>query len=600
MTEARFDDLRSSPPRSFRFAGHVGAVEARSPDEVPALLAAIEDAARSGRWAAGYLSSEAAPGLNPDLVVRDRPEGDPFAELPLARFDLYERRDDVMGLSPPSAAFSVWRWEPSIARPDYDRQIERVREYIRAGDTYQVNHTIRLRGRFAGTDRAFYTALALAQRGGHCAYLDLGRYRILSASPEMFFRLDDDGALTTRPMKGTALRGRWPAEDREFADTLVATEKERAENAMIVDLLRNDMGRISEPSSVRVTELFGLERYETVWQLTSTISSQLRGGLGVADVFRALFPSGSVTGAPKVRSMQIIAELETLPRGVYCGAVGWIAPQGAPGPRAEFNVAIRTVVLDTETDTVEYGVGGGITFDSVAELEYSECLAKARVLTERRPAFRLLESVGYRAGEVLWLDRHLDRMEASSSYFGFAFDRDAANEAILSCASEAEGDAKIRLLVDREGAFTCASEPLDPLPPEPERPVVTIELDGEPIDPDDVFLFHKTTVRRTYESALARHPDVDDVIMVNRSGEVTEASSSNVAARLGDHWFTPHVGSGLLAGTYRAVLLDEGRIRERRITVDDLRSADEIALLNSVRLWRPARLRERGAPLTGS
>ncbi len=590
MTEARFDDLRSVPSRSFRFAGHAGTVEARSPDEVPGVLDAVADATREGRWAAGYASYEAAPGLDPALVVRDRPVADPFSTLPLARFDLFERREDATPLRPPSAAFSVWRWNPSVARPDYDRQIERIRAYIRAGDTYQVNHTIRLRGRFAGADRAFYTALALAQRGGHCAYLDLGRFRILSASPELFFRLEDDGLLTTRPMKGTATRGRWPVEDRERAATLLGTEKERAENAMIVDLLRNDMGRISDPASVNVAELFALERYETVWQLTSTITSRLREGLGLRDVFGALFPSGSVTGAPKVRSMQIIAELETLPRGVYCGAVGWVSPAGAPGPLAEFNVAIRTVVLDTETDTVEYGVGGGITYDSIAEREYAECLAKSRVLTERRPPFDLLESLGYRDGDVLWLDRHLDRIEASAAYFGFAFDRDAAARAVLDAAVTTTGDAKIRMLVTPEGSIFCRIEPLEPLPPESERPIVRVEIDTEPIDADDVFLFHKTTARGTYERALARHPGADDVILVNRRGQITEASSSNVAVKVGDGWFTPPVDAGLLAGTYRAVLLDKGRIRERPITVDELRSADELALLNSVRLWRPASL----------
>ncbi len=593
MTEARFDDLRSVPPQSFRFAGHAGTVEARSLDELPALLAALADATRTGRWSAGYLSYEAAPGLDPTLAVRPRLDGDPFGALPLARFDLYDRRVQVPVLRPPSAAFSVWRWEPSVSRPDYDRQIERIREYIRAGDTYQVNHTMRLRGRFAGTDRAFYTALALAQRGGHCAYLDLGRYRILSASPELFFLLEEDGSLTTRPMKGTAPRGRWPDEDRERADRLISTEKERAENAMIVDLLRNDMGRISHPGSVRVGELFGLERYETVWQLTSTISSQLRTGLGIADVFGALFPSGSVTGAPKVRSMQIIAELETLPRGVYCGSIGWIAPDGAPGPRAQFNVAIRTVVLDTETETAEYGVGGGVTFDSVAEREYAECLTKSRVLTERRPGFELLESLGFRDGEVLWLDRHLDRIEASADYFGFAFDREAALNAILRSSSGADGEAKIRLVVDRSGAMTCTAEPLDPLPPEPERPIVAVELDDEPVDPNDVFLFHKTTVRGTYDRALAHHPDADDVILINRRGDITEASSSNVAVHLDGRWYTPPVEAGLLPGTYRAVLLEEGRIEERPITTDELRASDGLALMNSVRLWRPALLRER-------
>ena len=234
---------------------------------------------------------------------------------------------------------------------------------IAAGHTYQVNHTIRLRAVIAGEERGFYRDLCLAQRGGFAAFLDLGRHRVLSASPELFFRLEGD-RVTTRPMKGTAPRGRWPAEDEEAAARLVASAKDRAENAMIVDLLRNDLGRVCRPGSVGVEHMLEPERYETVWQLTSTVAGELRPGTSVLDVFRALFPSGSVTGAPKIRTMRIVADLEDAARGVYCGAIGYLAPPGSGEPRANFNVAIRTVVLDGQTRTAEFGVGGGITFDS--------------------------------------------------------------------------------------------------------------------------------------------------------------------------------------------------------------------------------------------
>jgi para-aminobenzoate synthetase/4-amino-4-deoxychorismate lyase len=523
--------------------------------------------------------------------VRTSPAGDPFEELPLAWFGIFEDATPVPPLRPPNAAFGVWRWRPSPSQPDYEEQVERIRGYIRAGETYQVNHTIRLRGRFAGTDRAFYAALALAQRGSHAAYVDLGRYRILCASPELLFSLDADGALVTRPMKGTAPRGRWPAEDRARAYTLAATEKERAENAMIVDLLRNDMGRISDPGSVRPERLFEVERYETVWQMTSTIRSRLREGLGLPDVFGALFPSGSVTGAPKVRSMQIIAELETLPRGIYCGAIGWAAPVGSEGTIASFNVAIRTVVLDTRSETAEYGVGGGITFDSDPAREHAECLAKSRVLTERRPEFDLLESLAFRDRTLLWPERHLDRMEASAAYFGFAFDRNRIARELDTVVAGLRGDHKVRLLLARDGAIRAESEPIPPLLPEDARPPLRVAIDDEPVDSADIFLFHKTTNRAGFDRRRRRHGNAGEVILVNERGEITEACTANVAVLLNGAWLTPPLDSGCLAGIYRGVLLEEGRIEEGVVPRSDLERADAIALLNSVRLWQPSEIR---------
>lgn len=588
MTEARFDDLRFTAPRSFRFADQVGTIQAHEPAEIPEAMHLVEEAGARGEWVAGYVAYEAAPGFDARLKVRGRASEDAFAALPLLWFGCFNQREDVAPLRAPQATFGVWRWDPSVSRASYEEQIEVIRDHILAGDSYQVNHTMRLRGAFAGTDRAFYTALALAQRGGHCAYLDLGRYRVLSASPELFFRLDADGTLTTRPMKGTARRGRWPAEDTGYASALLASEKERAENAMIVDLLRNDMGKISETGTVDVTDLFAVERYETVWQLTSTIRSQLRAGLRITDVFDALFPSGSVTGAPKVRSMEIIADLETMPRGIYCGAIGWIAPheETSREARAEFNVAIRTVVLDTETDVAEYGVGGGITFESEPAREYEESVAKSRVLTERRPEFWLLETIGYADGVFLWLDRHLARLRASAEAFSFACDLDAV-QAAAEDAVAAIRHGVLRLTLDRDGAITTSTRPLPAATSEP----VTLAIDeSEPIDADDVFWFHKTTRRAPYERRAARFPEVDDVVLVNAAGEVTETTIANIAARIGGHWVTPPLACGLLPGIYREVLLESGELREQALTVQEFRAAEEIAVLSSVRRWRTARL----------
>jgi para-aminobenzoate synthetase/4-amino-4-deoxychorismate lyase len=581
---ARFDDLRPGVERSFRLVRPVGVTEAHRPEEVAPALRALEAATAEGLWAAGFVAYEAAPGLDPNLEVRSRPAGDPFADLPLLWFATFQDREEDPLDEDAEPSASTGPWTPSVDRAAYDAAIERIHAHIAAGDTYQVNHTLRLRSRSDGDGRDLYRDLCLAQRGGYSAYLSAGRYRVLSASPELFFRIDGDH-ITTRPMKGTAPRGRWTAEDDAAAARLAASAKDRAENAMIVDLLRNDLGRISEVGSVRVERLFEVERYETVWQLTSTVSSRLPRAMPLAGVFRALFPSGSVTGAPKISTMRIIAGLEDSPRGVYCGAVGYLSPPGSGEPRANFNVAIRTLVLDTETGTAEYGVGGGITHDSSAAREHAEALSKARVLTARRPPFELLETLRHDA-EVgfLHLGEHLERLEDSAGYFGYAFDRDAVLGALGRAASEAKGDARVRLTLAREGAVRAEVAP----PPPPPKGPLRVALDDEPVDPADVWLYHKTTLREPYERRRRRHPDVDDVLLVNHRGELTESTIANLAVRLDATWWTPPLDAGLLAGTYRAVLLREGKLSEHPIRIEDLRRAEEIALVSSVRGWRPA------------
>ena len=586
MIEARFDDLVAGAERAFRLAEPVGVIEARRPSEVAGAIDAAGSAAARGLWAAGFVAYEAAPGLDPELSVHVRAPDDPFAELPLAWFALFERKEDLPPLEPgrldPSgSAGSPWR--PSVDRATYDAAVERIRELIAAGHTYQVNHTIRLRAMIQGDERGFYRDLCLAQRGGYAAFLDLGRYRVLSASPELFFRIDGE-RITTRPMKGTAPRGRWLAEDEEIAARLVASSKDRAENAMIVDLLRNDLGRICRTGSVEVERMLEAERFETVWQLTSTIEGDLRPEITLLDTFRALFPSGSVTGAPKVRTTRIIADLEDSARGPYCGAIGYLAPPGSGEPRASFNVAIRTVVLDAQTRTAEYGVGGGITHDSSASGEYEEIVAKARVLTDVRPAFELFESLAHVPAEGFrHLDEHLERLAGSAGYFGFRFEPEAAAAALKRAVAEVTGPSVVRLMLARDGGL---STDVRDLPPADDA--VRVALDDEPVDPSDVWLFHKTTRRAPYERRRERRPDVDDVLLVNDRGEVTESTIANLAVRLDGVWVTPPVDAGLLPGTYRNVLLREGRMTERPVTVDELRGARELALVSSVRGWRPA------------
>jgi para-aminobenzoate synthetase/4-amino-4-deoxychorismate lyase len=588
VTLARFDDLTPGAERAFRFEDPVGVLEARLVSEVPGVLQAAEAAASRGLWAAGFVAYEAAPGLNADLAVRSRAADDPFERLPLAWFALFDRREEAEPLRAPEAApeppaDSPWR--PSVTRRKYDASIARIHELITAGETYQVNHTIRLRATIAGEDRGLYRDLCLAQRGGYAAYLEAGPYHVLSASPELFFRVEGE-RIATRPMKGTAPRGRWLEEDEAIVGGLVASAKDRAENAMIVDLLRNDLGRISVPGKVIWDALFHAERYETVWQLTSTIEADLRPDTGLLDIFRALFPSGSVTGAPKVATMRIIASLEDSPRGVYCGAIGYLAPPGSDEPRANFNVAIRTVAVNAGSGLAEYGVGGGVTYDSSAAGEYREVLAKARVLTAVRPAFELFETIRFSPGEgFLHLPEHLRRMGASAAYFGFRFEDRAALETLeATVAGLSDDDARVRLSLSRDGSTRVD---VGPAPAVADGPV-RVALDDEPVDPADVWLFHKTTRRAAYDHRRAKRLDVDDVVLVNMDGEVTETTIANIAVRLEGTWVTPPREAGLLAGTYREVLLREGRLIERRMTVEEFRHAKEIALVSSVRGWREA------------
>jgi len=586
MLEARFDDLTGATP-SFRLADPVGVLEATRAGEVVAVLEAAESAAGRGLWVAGFVSYEAAPGLDPALATHARDADDPFDGLPLAWFAMFERAEETTLPLPREGGVGTapeGTWVPTTPRERYGSSVERIRGLIAAGETYQVNHTMRLRSRLEGDPRGLYRDLCYAQRGAYSAYLDLGRYRVLSASPELFFELRD-GVIVTRPMKGTAPRGRWPEEDRAVAERLLASAKDRAENAMIVDLLRNDLGRISRTGSVTWADVFQVERYETVWQLTTTVSAVLEASVDLAGVFRGLFPSGSVTGAPKIRTMEIIAELEDSPRGVYCGAVGYLAPAGSGRPSARFNVAIRTVTVETASAIAEYGVGGGITWDSDAEAEYEEAVAKTRVLTARRPDFELLETMRFEPTEgVRHLDRHLDRLAASAGYFGFRFDETEAREAVEKTeASSPPAACRIRLALRKDGGVRVASTPFAS---EPE--VVRVAIDDVPQDPRDVFLFHKTSRRERYEEARARHPDADDVLLVNDRGQITESTIANVAARVDRRWRTPPVDEGLLPGIGRAVALEEGRLTEAPLTIEEVRSAEELALISDARGWRRA------------
>jgi para-aminobenzoate synthetase/4-amino-4-deoxychorismate lyase len=353
---------------------------------------------------------------------------------------------------------------------------------------------------------------------------------------------------------------------------------------MIVDMIRNDFGRIAEVGSVEVPRLFTVERYPTLLQMTSTVSARSTSSL--PEVMRAMFPCASITGAPKVRTMEIIKELEPEPRGIYTGSIGYIAP----GQKASFNVAIRTVVIDRKKGEATYGVGGGIVWDSEAEQEYQECFLKAEVLVRRQPSFELLETLRWTEEEGYFLlDLHLQRLAESAEYFNFPLKPAEIKERLEDAASSFDGAARVRLLVDKKGETTLQSYPLEK---RVEQEPLTVAVAAEPVSPDSAWLFHKTTNRSVYEKARASRPEVDEVILWNEAGEVTEGTIYNVVLDMDGRLQTPPVSCGLLAGTFRQHLLRSGIIEEKRLLLDDLHQCRKVYLINSVRLWQEAEIVE--------
>ncbi len=577
----RFDDENR---RSYLFYEPVDILEARTCGDVGGLLEAIGKYSKD-HYIAGYLSYELGYCLEDRLCAEGRAQG------PLAWLGVFERAvvfDHATGLlsSDNGGAFATAPPEPSpysvsglrldISREDYVKKVERIRRYIEAGDIYQANFTAKYRFDFDGCYYTFYRDLKKMQEVPYNAFIKSGESYVLSISPEMFLR-KKGRKVATRPMKGTMGRGKTSHEDREHALLLEADIKNRAENVMIVDLERNDLGRISSSGSVAVTDLFRVEKYQTLFQMTSTVVSELREGVGFMELFRSIFPSGSVTGAPKIRAMEIIRELESGPRGVYTGAIGFIAPGGD----AVFNIPIRTLTISRNSG--EMGVGSGIVFDSDPMGEYEECRLKAEFLLKEPGDFQLVETMLWDG----WLNRlelHLVRLRESAEYFDFDYDESAVRRALEKKESEFEGGKRyrVRLLVSRDGACSVSSSPLSGEgPSEP-----TSAVSDKRTSSGDVFLYHKTTnrglYRREYEKYSAK--GFFDVIFTNERGEVTEGAITNVFIKKHGLLFTPPVKCGLLNGVFRRdFLAKHPECQEKVLTVEDLYSADEVYLANSVR-----------------
>jgi para-aminobenzoate synthetase / 4-amino-4-deoxychorismate lyase len=587
-------------------------LQTENPTDIIPMLHEIELLISKNHWyTAGFLSYEAASGF--DSALRTLP----ISGFPLLWFGLYPAPRIVPSIEVASTTQAL-SWLPTTDRDSYNVAIEQIKQHIASGRTYQVNYTMRLQTEFNLDAWNFFLYLAQTQNN-HAAYLDTGRYIIASASPELFFQLDGD-TLTCRPMKGTIRRGRTTLEDQEQAQTLKDSEKNRAENVMIVDMIRNDLGRIAQIGSVEVPDLFNVEKYPTLWQMTSTIKAKTSAS--ITEIFKALFPCASITGAPKVSTMQIISELETTPRKIYTGSIGYIEPDR----KATFNVAIRTALIDRATKTAEYGVGGGIVWDSTSNDEYAEALLKARVLTEPAPEFSLLETMLWTPKEGFFLRRkHIARLLDSAEYFDFtissqqrwsskrrvsirpsgyptiaAVSRPPNKQEIIETylneiSSQFTSPHRIRLLLNRDGALSHEAKSFQS--PASDK-TLKVCLAKESIDSNNIFLFHKTTHREVYSNTLARakpmheHGGYDDVLLYNERDELTEFTIGNLVVEMDGKLYTPPISCGLLAGTFRAHLLETSQAASRVIRVEELKNCSKIFLINSVRKWQPVILLE--------
>lgn len=559
-----------------------------APADVVALLQRVQEAVTSGQHAVLFLGYEAAPAF--DAALSAHPARGP---LPLAWAGFYGRRDrvEVEGALAAGPA-DLAPWDPAWDEARHADAVAAVRRWIGAGDVYQVNLTYALETPFAGDPAALYRDLCRRQGdAAFCAYLEWEDAALLSVSPELFVALGSGGHLRTRPMKGTRPRGETPDADEALRTELQCSDKERAENLMIVDLLRNDLGRVARPGSVQTTDLWRTEAYDTVWQMTSTVTARARPEAGLVDLFGALFPCGSVTGAPKVRAMEIIRHLEDGPRGLYTGSVGFLSPSASPGDGAlagmegVFNVAIRTVVVDRVAGRAHAGVGGGITWDSEAAAEYRECRHKAAFLGDLRGEgdFELFETLLFAPGEGYYLvERHLERLGRSAAQLGFHWDEEAARRSLLSAVADAGEGLAVRLTLDRGGALATESRALDSTGGS-WRAIVA----STPVDSRSDGLRHKTTRRAVYDRARAEAEAVGarEAILRNERGELTECCIGNLVVERQGRKLTPPVSSGLLPGTFRAELLATGQVEEGVLREEDLHDADGIYMINSVRRW---------------
>ena len=562
------DDARVSGASPARFyANPVECLTAKTLDEVAPLLAALRSAQARGLHAAGFLGYDAGASLLPHLPAP--PDG------VLAWFGLFEQYQEVMAgamqsfLPDPAGAW-LSSLRPEISRVDYAKSFSRVQDYIRAGDIYQANLTFPLTADYAGDPLALYAVLRPRAAAGYGGVIWTGEQHYLSYSPELFFALKG-ARVTTKPMKGTAQRSPDRVADNADAQALRTDPKQRAENLMIVDLLRNDLSRVCEPGSVTVPVLFNVESYPTVHQMTSTVTGLLAAGNDVIEVIKALFPCGSITGAPKIRSMQIVGEVEKRPRGIYCGSIGRIDATGD----AAFNVAIRTFTLCEATKQVSLGLGSGIVADSDETGEWIECLAKGDFAQVKSYGFDLIETMRFEpAHGIMRLEAHLERMKASAQTFGFELDRHAIRNKLHATTFHLGTLSKVRLLSSKSGAIAIEVRPLADTT---DWDVAIMPL---PVTKSDFRLHHKTSDRAFYDEAR-KTSGADEVVFFDLDGFLTEGSITAIFVERDGVLLTPPLSRGALPSVLRGELISEGQAIEADLTPDDL--GEQFLVGNSVR-----------------
>lgn len=593
---ALFDDSLDAAGPGWLFHDLAETIECRSPADLTDTFARIDAAAMAGNYVAIAANYELAYWLEPRILNRPYP-----STVALLTAHVFRQGLTVTGgvisraaeVRPDPAPSGIAALSRGMTSDHYLASVARILHHIHEGDCYQVNMTQPLAFSTFGTPFSLYRKLRRAQPVHYGALLQSARQAVLCSSPELFMRRDGT-RITVRPMKGTAPRGIDAESDAAFRDSLLKSDKERAENLMIVDLLRNDLGRLAQTGSVVVDQLFDVEPYPTVWQMTSTIHADMPM-LPLETIFRALFPCGSVTGAPKIKAMEIISRLEDVPRGLYCGALGFMLPNRD----FRFAVPIRTMVLERHAPDRAQGVmsiGSGIVADSDPVAEARECDLKAAFLLRLDPGFALLESLRLDPGgdaRYPLLDRHLARLADSAQHFGFSFDERAIREALAAHAAMHAGaqagvlPRKVRLTLSRAGQIEITSEPIDEAASNSTRDA-RIYLAPDPLDSRAPLRHYKTTYRSQYDLALARalkRPGGFDAVFLNERGELAEGARSNLLLKIGDRWLTPPLSSGLLPGVMRAHLLDANdmRIEEKTLSLHDLEHADEIRMINAVR-----------------
>lgn len=545
-------------------------VETRDPAAVRETLQQLREAGRRGFHAAGFLSYEAGHSLEgklEPLCASAAADAPPLLWFGL--FEGFEEISDATRLLPDGAGAWIDAPRPLIERGDYEAAVARVKAHIEAGDIYQANLTFAAEVRTSGSPLALYAAIRTRARAGYGGVTFTGEHWLLSFSPELFFTLEG-GRITTRPMKGTAVR---EPNDAAAIERLRVDPKQRAENLMIVDLLRNDLSKVSRAGTVKVPSLFAVETYPTVHQMTSTVTSQLEEGLDAVDAIEAIFPCGSITGAPKIRAMEIIAEIEQRQRGIYTGSIGRLAPDG----EAAFNVAIRTLAIKAGTNRASIGLGSGIVADSRAGDEWRECLAKGAFVAGEGRKFDLVETMRFDPHDgISDLERHLARMKNSAEELGFEFDRHSARNDLQAATFRLREPRKIRLLLSRSGVTSIEGRPLSAFPADP----VQVAIVPLPVDGADFRLAHKTTDRAFYDDARNASGKAE-ILFEDRDGFLTEGSFTHIFVDRQGRLLTPPLSRGLLPGVLRSRLLDEDEAEEADLTAADL--ADGFYIGNAVR-----------------